>query len=181
MLSEQLCREYGKNTVHKKMLQVSRGRVLRRSGSLGQGLGLQVLLQSSGWSRLLHLLRKRGLHGGQRAKLSEHGACRAHSQRRREEIHLLPAFALFCSRRLYPCWLPCQGEGHPLSPLSWWPGVVPCCREEKGHFFSGGQYLSPWRWQEVPRLWTRWWSWVPAAMPGLTTPSPLPNRTPLAC
>lgn len=28
MLSEQLCREYGKNTVHKKMLQVSQGLVL---------------------------------------------------------------------------------------------------------------------------------------------------------
>lgn len=39
MLSEQLCREYGKNTMHKKMLQVSLGLVLRGSGSLGQGWG----------------------------------------------------------------------------------------------------------------------------------------------
>lgn len=39
MLSEQLCREYGKNTVHKKMLQVSLGLVLHRSSSLGQDWG----------------------------------------------------------------------------------------------------------------------------------------------
>lgn len=39
MLSEQLCREYGKNTMHKKMLQVSLGLVLHHSSSLGQDWG----------------------------------------------------------------------------------------------------------------------------------------------
>lgn len=36
MLSEQLCREYGKNTVHKKMLQVSLGLMLPHSSSLAR-------------------------------------------------------------------------------------------------------------------------------------------------
>lgn len=54
MLSEQLCREYGKNTVHKKMLQVSQGLVLlsqwfsgprtRAAGSLAE---LWVVLAST--------------------------------------------------------------------------------------------------------------------------------------
>ena len=94
MLSEQLCREYGKNTMHKKMLQVSLDLVLHRSGSLGSTgavgslAGLRMAPTSAPGEE------EGGLRGDQRSKLSGRRASRPSSRHRREETQLLPASTL---------------------------------------------------------------------------------------
>lgn len=167
ILSEQLCREYGKNTVHKKMLQVSLGLVLlwARSGVVGSFADTWVAPTSAP-------AEQEGTSVGIRDQ-------NVNLSTRAQELLVLSLASwsncmLFFSPGdtlpAFPCWLPCQVEGAP-SLIHYHDGPLWSLAAKKKRAIS---------FQEVGTChcgdgrrcpsWTWWFCCVFAALPDLTVP-----------